>query len=53
MSHSVQNNELYKYILRLGVVAHTCDLDTQETKADGLWVQGQPGLHSDFQLVPP
>ena len=41
MSHSAQNNEFYKYILRLGVVAYTCHPDTQETKADRLWVPGQ------------
>jgi hypothetical protein len=33
----------------LGVVVHTCNPGTWEAEADGWSVQGQPGLHSEFE----
>jgi hypothetical protein len=29
------------------MVEYTCIPNTQEVKAGGFWVQGQPGLHSE------
>lgn len=31
---------------------HTCGPRTWEVEAGGLWVQGQPGLHSQAIFVP-
>jgi hypothetical protein len=31
------------------VVVHSCNPSTQEAKAEGSWVWGQPGLHSKLQ----
>jgi hypothetical protein len=37
----------------VGVVIHSCNPSTQEAEAEGLRVQGQPGLHSKtlFQKI--
>jgi hypothetical protein len=35
----------------LGVVVHTCNSSTQEAQAEGAQVPGQPGLHSETQLI--
>jgi hypothetical protein len=34
-------------ILESDVVVHTCNPSTWEAKTEGLWVQGQPMLHSE------
>jgi hypothetical protein len=34
---------------KLGVVAHTFNPSTWEAEAGDFWVQGQPGLQSEFQ----
>jgi hypothetical protein len=31
------------------MMAHTCDLSTQKVEDRGSGVQGQPGLHSEYQ----
>jgi hypothetical protein len=33
------------------MVAHSCNPSTQEAKAGGLRIWGQPGLHSEFQAI--
>jgi hypothetical protein len=38
-----------KYIFLAGVVMYIYNSSTQETKAGGLWGQGQAGLYSEFQ----
>jgi hypothetical protein len=35
--------------LELGMVVYACNLSTWEAEAGGFPVQGQPGLHSEFQ----
>lgn len=35
----------------LGMVAHTCNPNTYKAEERNLQVQGQPGLHSDFNLA--
>jgi hypothetical protein len=34
----------------MGAVAHVHKLNTQKAEAVELWVQDQPGLHSEFQI---
>lgn len=37
--------------LKCGLLVLTCNPCTQDTEARGLWVQGQPKILSEFQLV--
>jgi hypothetical protein len=41
--------ELEVPISELDMVVHTCNPNTWEAEAEGLRVQGQPGLHSEFK----
>jgi hypothetical protein len=38
-----------KMHLKLGMVGHACSHSTRKSETEGWQVQGQPGLHSEFQ----
>jgi hypothetical protein len=43
----VEQNKQKKKSGESGVVVHICDTSAEETEAQRLWVQGQPGLYSE------